>query len=106
MNPSTTLNPVDILFQVASNLTGGLINDVTTALVAMLGIGFICMGIDYLKDVFENHINAANEKHHINKAHEYLGRSKYYESGDEENDVLAAVYKKKASNHISKAAKI
>jgi len=49
-------NPSDILFQTISSMTGGLVSDITTAMVAMFAIAFIVIGIDYLKDVFESHV--------------------------------------------------
>lgn len=50
-------NPVDVqtlLFQVAGNLTGGIVDDVASALVAMLALTFIIIGFDYVKDGIES----------------------------------------------------
>lgn len=45
------MNPTDIIFQTVSNLTGGLIVDIQTAIIGLVTIGFILMGLDYLKDL-------------------------------------------------------
>ena len=46
------MNPTDIVFQSISQLTGGLITDLTTAIVGMVLLSFIAMGADLLLDVF------------------------------------------------------
>lgn len=45
------MNPIDIVFQSISQLTGGLITDLTTAIVGMVLLSFIAMGADLLLDV-------------------------------------------------------
>lgn len=60
--------PTDLLFGVISSLTGGLITDLTTAMIAMLSIAFICMGIDYLKDVFVDSLNSRARLRYIDEA--------------------------------------
>ncbi len=47
------MNPTDLIFSVVSDLTGGLVTDLTTVIIAMVGFGFILMGLDYLKDAME-----------------------------------------------------
>lgn len=45
---------MNILFTTISNLTGGLISDITTLLVALLALSFVVMGLDYLRGIFEH----------------------------------------------------
>ncbi len=94
MNPGT-LQPSDILFQIASNLTGGLVDDLTTAMIAMVTIAFIVFGLDHLKDAFEAHIN----DRYLDSARSF--RNKMNSSTDKtERDLLKAKYR----NAIRRAA--
>lgn len=43
------MNPTDLIFQTVSNLTGGLITDIQTAVIGLVTIGFVVMGLDLLK---------------------------------------------------------
>lgn len=45
---------MNILFQTISSLTGGLITDISTLLVALLALSFVVMGVDYLRDILES----------------------------------------------------
>lgn len=45
---------MNILFQTISNLTGGLINDITTLCVGLLTLSFVLMGLEYLRDIMEH----------------------------------------------------
>ena len=54
-----------ILFDTVSNLTGGLIADLQTALVALIGIAFICMGFDLIRLKMENSFNKNNANTHF-----------------------------------------
>ncbi len=58
------MNPTDILFTTVSNLTGGLITDMTTLVVGLISLAFILMGLDSLMDV----LNHAMDHHSKNKA--------------------------------------
>ena len=48
------MNPTDIIFQSLSHLTGGLITDLTTAIVGMVLLSFIAMGFDLILDVLDS----------------------------------------------------
>ncbi|OGR08229.1 MAG: hypothetical protein A2511_14855 [Deltaproteobacteria bacterium RIFOXYD12_FULL_50_9] len=50
------MNPTDIVFQAISQLTGGLITDLTTAIVGMVLLSFIAMGGDLLLNVLDSMI--------------------------------------------------
>lgn len=58
------MNPLDLIFATVSNLTGGLITDMTTLIVGLITLAFILMGLDWLMDVFSH----ALEYHAKNKA--------------------------------------
>jgi len=47
------MNPTQLIFNSASQLTGGIVSDCTSACLAMVGIFFIMIGLDYLKDAIE-----------------------------------------------------
>ena len=47
---SDEMDPSQILFDAIANMTGGLITDIQTAMVALLSLSMICMGLDLLKD--------------------------------------------------------
>lgn len=64
------MNPSDILFQTMSSMTGGLINDLTTAMIAMFTLTFIVMGFDYLKDSFELFIANRNSARDQSESYE------------------------------------
>jgi len=49
-------------------MPGGLVSDITTAMVAMFAITFIVIGIDYLKDVFESHVRSVTSRRYAEKA--------------------------------------
>lgn len=92
--------PADILFQSISTLTGGLITDLTTALIAMFAITFICMGFDYLKDIFENKIHARQTTASLDRARSYKGMAELMDDRVSK-DYLNARYR----SEIRKAAR-
>lgn len=63
--------PSDILFQVITSLTGGLVTDLTTALVALLAISFLVFGIDILREAFETSIQRKNTNSSLDRARSY-----------------------------------
>lgn len=52
------MNPTDMIFNAISQLTGGLIADLSTAIIAMIMLSFIAMGFDYLLDILDNRIKS------------------------------------------------
>ena len=93
-------NPSDIVFQSISNMTGGLINDLTTAIIAMAGIGIILMGFEYLKDCLVDSIHTRETNAALDRARSY--KSMADEMDDEvSKDYLNARYR----NEIRRAAK-
>jgi len=51
------MDPINLLFGVASNLTGGLVNDMTTVMIALLTLSFILMGSDILLDLLQDRVD-------------------------------------------------
>ncbi|MBU0484826.1 MAG: hypothetical protein KKB30_09970 [Proteobacteria bacterium] len=52
------MNPNDIIFQAFTNLTGGLIDDMTTAVIGLVGIIMIMVGFNKLKLIFDSRIDS------------------------------------------------
>ena len=49
-------SPFSLIFQAASNLTGGLVNDLTTAIIAIIALLFIMLGFTLLVELLERSI--------------------------------------------------
>ena len=64
-------NASDMLFSAISSMTGGLINDITTLMVGMLGLGFIVFGFEHLKDVFEESMHKRQVNASLDRARSY-----------------------------------
>lgn len=92
--------PSDILFQVISNLTGGLIVDLQTAMVGMLTVAFLLMGLDYLKDVLDNKLHQRNVDSSLRDAQKYKDLS-----SKALTDVERDYYNAKYRNIIRSAAR-
>lgn len=45
------MNPIDLIFATVSDLTGGLITDITTLIIGLVSLGFILFGLDKLVGV-------------------------------------------------------
>lgn len=57
------MNPIDLIFATVSDLTGGLITDMTTLIVGLITLAFILMGLDLLMEVFNHALGShATEK--------------------------------------------
>lgn len=56
------MSPIDYVFQSITTLTGGLITDMTTAIVGVLAVMFVCLGVDLLKDVLLGPTLSRNEE--------------------------------------------
>lgn len=80
------MNPVDILFASVSSLTGGLITDMTTAMVAIVCLSFLLMGFDILRDIIEGKIMARR------KVKEEIESYQKYTESRERRDKFAATY--------------
>ncbi|MBU0730202.1 MAG: hypothetical protein KKA70_10700 [Proteobacteria bacterium] len=47
------MNPADILYQAFSNLTGGLINDLQSAMVALISLALLVHGFNILNNLLD-----------------------------------------------------
>lgn len=56
------MQPTDIIFQSVSNLTGGLITDMTTLIVGLVTLAFILMGLDVLVSVLVNDVHIGQDR--------------------------------------------
>jgi hypothetical protein len=56
------MNPIDLIFQSISHLTGGLITDLTTAIVGMVLLSFIAMGFDLVLDVLDSRVQSLAQR--------------------------------------------
>ena len=92
---------MNLIFGAISQLTGGLINDLTTAIIGMFVISFIVMGFDYLKNLFENHINKMQTNKHLDRARTYQGLAESMED-KVSRDYLNSRYR----NEIRKASSL
>jgi hypothetical protein len=74
--------PVDaftLLFQTASSLTGGLVNDMSTALVVILVIMFVVLGVDLLRDVvLDPYFHGLNQEQRYKKYKEHREEREYF----------------------------
>ncbi len=90
----------DVLFSAISDITGGLVNDLTTAMIAMVAIGFIVMGIDYLKELLDSHISNRRCEQSISDARKY----KAVVDNDYVDPVLRDVYRARYKTAIRRAS--
>ena len=69
------MQPIDIqqsLFDLVSNLTGGLVNDVRTLLLGLLLIAFIAMAIDLLGIAISNSLERRTMDRNFERAQDFL----------------------------------
>lgn len=81
-------------------MTGGLVTDITTLMVAMIAIGFLCFGIDHLKDVLDNSIRnsqLSNLKESLYKDRDTMDNEAL--SGTLEQDIAKARYRSNLSKY-------
>lgn len=74
------MQPIDLIFQTVSNLTGGLITDMTTLIVGLVTVAFILMGFDFLMDVL-NHA-MFNHAKNIDKKEKWTDPSKNFKEDE------------------------
>ncbi|GCF86310.1 hypothetical protein GSbR_29100 [Geobacter sp. SVR] len=68
------MDPMKILFTSVSNLTGGLINDMTTLLVAFVCLQFVIFGSRWVLDAFESHMDKKASEKALDDARYYHSR--------------------------------
>lgn len=79
------MNPTDLIFQTVSNLTGGLITDVQTAVIGLVTLGFVVMGVGLIKTLLLSGSEGSrkDEKEESEKEEKKLfSESSTYKKGD------------------------
>lgn len=72
---------MNIIFNAVSQLTGGLINDITSMVIGMVVLSFIAMGLDYLKDVLDGVMDRRASNKYFSRAQEVLKARNTWEAG-------------------------
>ena len=90
-----------ILTDVLSQVTGGLVTDMHTAIVALLGLGVVLVAFDYLKDIFENHLADSRSERAFAGGGELnqLRRKAQSYRGTAAGDLYSYQYKQKIKNY-------
>ena len=95
----------DIFFKVTSGLTGGVVDDLGTAIVGGISLLLILVGLDLLKEFFAiTMMNRAAEKS-FDAARHYLGFRDLSESGSMEYDYYNALYRSHMNRSVGLSAK-
>lgn len=72
---------MNIIFNAVSQLTGGLINDITSMVIGMVVLSFIAMGLDYLKDVLDGVMDRRASNKYFSRAEEVRKARDTWEAG-------------------------
>lgn len=89
------MDPLEIIFSSLSDLTGGLISDVTSVIVAMVALSIILMGLELIKDALESHMETKGYRESLSEL-EYLDRKQRNgRMSNAERDVLTTRYRNK-----------
>jgi hypothetical protein len=88
------IDPFSYLFDMAGTLTGGIVTDLKTAFLGMLVIGFILIGLDYLKDAFGSLLNGFSHNRHSKLAGDLRDQRDFYKKDTFEYDLYNAAYRK------------
>ena len=105
----------DFLFDLISQLTGGVVTDVKTAISGMVLIGICLMALDYLKDIlvvrwegFSNSMSDAAQSRRLgydvsSMSHNRRMAEKY--RGTVEGDIYAYTYREELKEYHEKASR-
>jgi|GEM_PF-2499914 len=96
------MNPTQLLFDAASQLTGGLITDMQTLFVGGVVLTFILIGLDYLKESFENILDHRRHDSLLGQAEDMRMERDQHKRGSVEWDEANYMYR----NYIGRAAKL
>lgn len=100
------VNPTGFLFQVVSDLTGGMVTDIKTAMVGVVTLLIIMMGLDLFKDVFFIAVKGQAEfRASIKARDEYINAGKRAGMTDseiekDENETKFNAARRKYSSHL------
>lgn len=90
-----------LIFDMASNLTGGLITDITSVIAGMLVLCFIMIGLDYLKTLLERFIDQMSFNRHSSMARNFLSKRDSYDKGTFEYDLMNRSYQKNLTKSLN-----
>lgn len=90
---------MNIIFNAVSQLTGGLISDITSMVIGMVVLAFIAMGLDYLKDVLDGVMDHRASNKHLERARFSKEAAENSTEGTVEYDWNMAMYRR----HLKKS---
>ena len=93
------MNALNIIFNAVSQLTGGLINDITSMVTGMVVLGFIAMGLDHLKYVLDGIMDRRASDKHLERARFSKEAAENSAFGSVEHDWNMAMYRR----HLKKS---
>lgn len=86
------MNPIDLVFNSISSLTGGLITDLTTAVIGLLTISFLAFGADLLIGVLAGRYSESKRTNCVHSTFKALQKAR--ESGSQvERDMAMSRYR-------------
>ena len=88
------MNPVDIIFQAASNLTGGIISDMQTAIIGMVVLLFIYLGFNILVGILTPPTQTPTFTGSLEDARMFRAARDRHEKGSEAYDLYNGLYRK------------
>jgi len=88
------MSAIQIIFNAVSQLTGGLINDLTTAIIGMVVIGFIAMGIDHIIYVLNGVMDRRSSEKYLERAKLAKDSAISHGYGSVESDYNMALYRR------------
>jgi len=94
------MDPTQLLFDTASSLTGGLITDMQTLFIGGVVLAFILIGLDHLKEGFENMLDHRAHSRFLENAEDMRMERDLYNKGSAEYDEANYLYR----HYIGRAA--
>ena len=95
-----SIDPSQMIFDSISGLTGGLISDIQTLVLAALAIAFIVAGIDILLSSMGSVINGFSRESNFDKSRMYFVERNRHERGTPEYDRLNLLYRRSLRKSI------
>ena len=93
------MNAVQLVFNAVSQMTGGLINDITSMVTGIIVLGFIAMGLDHLKYVLDGVMDHRASDKHLERARFSKEAAEHSTVGSVEYDWNMAMYRR----HLKKS---
>jgi len=99
---------MNLVFNAVSQMTGGLITDITSMVTGVIVLGFIAMGLDYLKDVLDGAMYRRSSDKWLSAAKVAKDSRDTWATGSAEWDHHNALYRRfirKSSEHTERGWK-